>query len=66
MLPYLLLTALQLLSCQGRPLDARDSDMTSCSEAQTENPQVLHTLLEEDVSLSASSYPTVVSAQNST
>lgn len=61
MLPYLLLTALQLLSCQGRPLDARDPDTTSCSDAQTENPQIFHTLLQEDVSLSASSYPTVVS-----
>lgn len=66
MLPYLLLTALQLLSCQGRPLDAREPDETSCSEVQTVNPQIFHTLLEEDVSLSASSYPTVVSTRNKT
>lgn len=66
MLPYLLLTALQLLSCQGRPLEPGELETTSCSEVQTVELQLTQSLLQEQASLGASTYPTVVSTHTKT
>lgn len=59
MLPYLLLTALQLLPCRSSPLRGSRDPVRELH--LDERVEVEKSPIERDVSLGVSSYPTVVS-----